>query len=350
MVKRNKQSDIEKDEILLFHVRNENNRFIIESPLPSKLSNDNYDVLNNKIFIYLSPKDTDKKIYSSYYLLDNDIIKLGNIKYLVKIYIKNNYTNITTNTTDNSLNYDISSLNKDSKLIIEQYQEIKSYYESLTFQDKIICKICKAYEKCNSDNPMIKVCKCNIYYHFSCLKNMIQYYRTFEKENEDKTVKNYYYKGVNCKVCKISYPLVFLIKKKIYKLIDITEPNSDYLVLESIEKTMFYGHYKLIHVIQLRDKEIKIGRNSKKNDVIICDPSVSREHGALIWNEKEKKIFLINLSQKFGTYVLLKKPLTINKNIIQIGIGKIFVEAHIENKNEDNKEEGDNEHNLTGTF
>ena len=182
VVKRNKQSDIEKDEILLFHVRNENNRFIIESPLPSKLSNDNYDVLNNKIFIYLSPKDTDKIIYSSYYLLDNDIIKLGNIKYLVKIYIKNNYTNITTNTTDNSLNYDISSLNKDSKLIIEQYQEIKSYYESLTFQDKIICKICKTYEKCNSDNPMIKVCKCNIYYHFSCLKNMIKYYRTFEKE------------------------------------------------------------------------------------------------------------------------------------------------------------------------
>ena len=86
---------------------------------------------------------------------------------------------------------------------------------------------------------------------------------------------------------------------------------------------------KLIHVIKFNDQKniIKIGRNEKINDVVICDPSISREHAKLIYDKNDGKILIKNLSKKYGSLVFLKngKNIDDDKNPIQIQTGKILI-------------------------
>ena len=91
---------------------------------------------------------------------------------------------------------------------------------------------------------------------------------------------------------------------------------------------MFYGYLKLVHLIELNDKVIKIGRGNN-NDIIICDPSISKQHAIIRYNKENGKILLKNISKKFGTSILLKNSLKLNENRIQLQIGKIFLEAQI---------------------
>ena len=57
--------------------------------------------------------------------------------------------------------------------------------------------------------------------------------------------------------------------------------------------------------------------------MIICDPSISRTHAKLIFNREKKSVLIKNLSQKFGTFVFIKGPLTIINKMIEIQTGKI---------------------------
>ena len=47
------------------------------------------------------------------------------------------------------------------------------------------------------------------------------------------------------------------------------------------------------------------------------------------FNKKDRKLLLRNKSKKFGSLVLLQKPLKINDNKVQLQIGKIFLETKI---------------------
>ena len=121
------------------------------------------------------------------------------------------------------------------------------------------------------------------------------------------------------------------LSKKKYELIDIETPsdnNIDYIIFESIEKKIYYGNMKLIHVIQFRgDKDlITIGRNKKENDMIITDPSVSKDHAILIYDKYQGNILIKNKSKKFGTLAFIKNSINIEKRM-KIQTGKIIFEA-----------------------
>ena len=329
------QSNIEskKGELLLFRIRkNKNNKYFLENPIPPKISEENSDILNIKLwFIIKSSFDAIneiKFINQDYYLNENDILKFGNIKYIVlEINIKSNIDTDDNNSKDDTINEekndlnDIASQNKYAGQIFDFYQSPKEAYEFLEENNSIKCYICNK-NKCNKENPIIKFCNCN-YYHYECLKSKIKSIIPVEK----KDVKNYYIKFFICKKCKYVYPLKFKISDKKYELFQIERPNNDYLILESVEHNYFYGHIKLIHVIELNNKSIKIGRNSKLNDVIISEPSVSKEHAIIDYNKEEGKILIKNISKTFGTLVLIKKSLEICEKEIQIEIGKVFIEA-----------------------
>ena len=145
-------------------------------------------------------------------------------------------------------------------------------------------------------------------------------------------MSNYYINNLKCKTCDFIFPLRFKLSEKKFELINIeipSEDNTKYIILESIEKKFFYGYMKLIHVIQFNKNEdiINIGRNKMSNDMVICDPSISKEHARFIYHENTGKILLKNLSKKFGSSVFIKNAINIGDKRIQIQIGKILFET-----------------------
>ena len=328
-----KQSEIEskKLEILLFHIRKTKNlEYILENPLITKLPINNLDYLDTKIWYVLNSRtNLNEIINDNYFLNKNDIIKFGNIKYSVTEMNINFNENIEKESKlSNNLNkkYDINNINKNTTQIIDFSPQPIEIYEYPSEKNDVICYFCSKNE-CSKDNPILKFCKCN-YLHYECLKN---YINKNLKKIQKKNVTNYYINGLNCKNCKYVYPLKFIITEKTFELIEIEKPiKSNYLILESIESKIFYGFIKIIHVIQLNDKDeiITIGRN-QNNDIIIPDPSVSREHAEMEFSKKDRKLLLRNKSKKFGSLVLLQKPLKINDNKVQLQIGKIFLETKI---------------------
>ena len=128
------------------------------------------------------------------------------------------------------------------------------------------------------------------------------------------------------------YPYQFKINEKIFNVLDI-EPSkgSDYLLLKSIENKNYFNIMMLIHVIELNEEIIKIGRSyiDADNDVIIEDPSVSKEHAIIKYNKENGSLMLKNNKSKYGTLVLIKKSLKINEKKIQIQVGKTVVEAQV---------------------
>lgn len=366
-----RQSDIEtkKGEKLLFHIRkNKDFNYLIENPIPLKISEENTDILNLKLYLVINSENKEKNINEDYYICNNDIIKFGNLKYTVEI-IKNkkehinnkssienenetkekseNLTDVNEeaprqNTIDNEsemneeepskttiMNYDISSLNRTTGCILDFKLKSPLFYDALNDDLKIKCYLCGEKE-CNKDNPIIKICNCN-FAHFECLKELVKR-KVIIKENKNKNVRNYYIKRIICKNCKCIYPYKFKINEKILNLFNIeTSKESDYLILRSIENKIYLNNMMLIHVIELNNEIIKIGKSfiDGDNDVIIIDPSVSKEHAIIKYNKDNGSLLLKNNNSKYGTLVLIKKSLKINEKKIQIQVGKTVVEAQV---------------------
>ena len=368
LIRVNNQSSIEpkKGEILLFKIRKikNTNNYILENPIPTKISEDNSNSLNIKLWFILNHEKSENNsdndminiINDDYFLCEKDIVKFGNIKYIIqeinrRVTIKvniineindkssnNNNTNtensegntessqVTQEKQETQDNYDINSINENSADIFDFLPTPKAYYiETITDKDNIICYICNL-KKCSKNNPLIKFCGCN-FVHFYCLKEIIK--QKAKIIDEGNNVKNYYLRGLNCKKCHSIYPLKFKISNYIYEFYEIKKPtDSDYMIMESIEHKIYFGQLKLIHVIRLNENTtIKIGRKEKDNDMVICDPSISRKHAIIKYNKENRKILIKNISKKYGTLILLKKALKINEKNIQIQIGKVFIEA-----------------------
>ena len=315
----------------LFHIRkNKDDEFTIENPVLSTLSLDNTDSLNYKLWFIINSEPKINQITNDdYYLNIDDILKFGNVKYIIRqIHINNiekkNEEKSSEEKSDNNNIYDISSLNKSFPKISVLIPEIKTYHESLDENTDIKCYLCNK-KSCSIDDPIIKFCDCN-FIHFKCLKNRIKIINIITKGGN---VYNYYIHMTFCKDCQNAYPLRFKLGEKVFSLIDIEKPiEEDYIIFESLEKKIYYGYIKIIHVIKLNEKNMSVNIGRKNNcDVIVRDPSVSRDHAILKFDKEKQKILIKDKSAKFGTLVLIKKAIKLNSNKIQIQIGKNIIEA-----------------------
>ena len=347
-----KQSDLEskKGEELIFYIRkNKNEEFTFENPVPFKnitFNLDNINNLNNKIWYVLNSNNPNICQNEDYYLCQDDIIRMGNVKLIVKeVHIKNE-KEFDEIEISNPMKYNINLLNENTGTIFNFCPQIKKYilFSEDSKNNKIKCNFCKKHE-CDKDNPLICFCSCNDYYfHFLCLKDRIQK-KTKIKQNSSKTINNYYIKGeVSCQKCNLNYPLKFQIEgiEKFYEFISIDTPKEgNYLILESIENKLYYGSMKFIFVIGLNEKVIKIGRG-KANDVDICDPSISKRQAEIKY--EKGKIFLKNISEKYGTLILVKKSIKINDNIITLQVGRSVIQAKQMKYGEFRKLELNNKH------
>lgn len=324
------QSKIQQNENILFHIRIRGNRSYLEKSDYNFRDNNNLEVNEENIkkinfFIWeIIHSDilTLNNIYTNeeFFLKENDILKFGNVKYIVReIHFKNNKNN------DNNKQKEIFNL-------LPECSQTKK------------CDIC--------DEEIYRLCKCEDYQHLSCIKKWISK-RIIIKENKKKTVKNYLFqilkcnefiqkdpncdgecKNCNCIRCNTFFPLKFKVKteneNKIIDIYPISKPaNSDYLILESLEFENSGKYLKNIHVIQLNEEDINIGRGSD-NDIIIDNQSVSKEQAVIrYYKENENvKLLLKNKSNKFGTLALITKPrIEVNEKNIYLQIDNTLIEA-----------------------
>jgi hypothetical protein len=257
------------------------------------------------------------------------MLKFGNVKYIIpEIHInfienKNEEKSSEEKNVNNNI-YDISGLNKSFTKISILIPEIKTYHESLDENSDIKCYLCSK-NNCRNDNPIIKFCDCN-FVHFKCLKNSIKMTNIITKGGN---VKNYYIHMAFCKECQKFYPLRFKLGEKTFELCDIEKPaKEDYIIFESLENKIYFGYIKLIHVIKFNQNNMSVNIGRKTScDVIIRDPSVSKDHAILKFDKVKQRILINDKRSKYGTLVLIKKAIKINSNKIQIQIGKNIIEA-----------------------
>ena len=370
-------SDIPREGELIFHVLNDNiSSFFLINPIPKKLelTRDNLVYINNKIWFVINSDDNMENDNNNgpYYLNENDVIKLGKVKFVVKkIYIKNsNIENDPPIPVNDFLKYDVSKLNKDSSQIFGQVFETEIYSKNkedkddnndneqeedgetpsakLPDEQKKIqknnrkCILCqKETFKFNNNSEtdagengnLISLCKCKEegLVHLGCLREKL--HAKVENKGIDKeiTIENF-----ECPNCKEQYPLKFKYKNELEEknlIEEYKEPEDDFLILESLDYYIDEKICKTIHIIKLVNEIITIGRDPE-NDVIEKDISISRFHAVLKYNKMTSKICIVNKSKKFGTLVLIKKPLKILDEKIHLQVGRSYIIANLKLKNE----------------
>ena len=305
-IKEENEENIEK----LFSIKRQGENFFIENNVEINMdqSEKNIAKLNNKLFYVIH--DRNKKMF----LLNNDVLKLGRIKYIiseVSIYSGDKKYDLMIPNLDS-----VSNINKQNAKIGNPFnlvKEVKSLSDNEDYSgEKILCKICYSEEIDPENNPLVHLCKCKgglNYAHFLCVKNWMQTQLQI-KENFKKTVTNYYSPRFNCEICKTPLPFKFKLNKnnnKIFELIDIEKPNCNYIILESLEQIKENNeNHKFIHVIKLiNENDITIGR-SNFADIKIHDISVSRMHAKLNFNFEQKCLQITDLKSKFGSLILIK--------------------------------------------
>ena len=331
---------------ILFHLRKsfKNNCYEMINPIIKCNQIDKHseyiEELNNKFwYVIRSKTPIQEENDEDYVLNENDIIKLGEKKYEVtKIRINKADNNYEPSRDDD--NYNISGINKKAGSIFK-FDIKKDKYKVESLENKDCekegeqCWICLQDSSTSIDNPLISICKCkDKFVHYLCLKHYLQT-KIKIRENFKGTVSTYCCNKFNCDMCLTPYPTRFKISEfnKEYELIDLNLPEElDYMILESLdfvkEKDDKKENIKRIHVIQLKDGEIYIGRNGM-NDVIDEDLTVSRNHAILRYNRAEGEVVLENRSETYGTLVLIKGNIKMKKKNINLQIGNSFITANL---------------------
>ena len=100
------------------------------------------------------------------------------------------------------------------------------------------------------------------------------------------------------------------------------------MILESLDYIKDNKNLKLIHLIQLKDDNIFIGRHTL-NDIVDNDISVSRYHSVLKYDRENGKIFLENRSEKFGSLVLVRGNIKMRNKTINFQVGRTYITANL---------------------
>jgi hypothetical protein len=121
-------------------------------------------------------------------------------------------------------------------------------------------------------------------------------------------VTTYFWKNLECELCKTPYPYETrsLKQRKLLNIIEYDLPNNSqyYIVLESISTNTS----KVIHVVNMTQvQKLVIGRGHEAH-VRVTDISVSRLHAVLIKSD-DGYYYLVDNRSKFGTLALILNPI-----------------------------------------
>jgi hypothetical protein len=265
-------------------------------------------------------------------------IKKKKFNYKKRNYAKNQTNNSFCNNSDNFKNdnenqSDYDTTNEENEKNNKNNKNKNNINSIREPKQNEKCRMCFSSAS-TKDNPKLRICSCKDYIHFECLKKYLKNQIEIQ-ENSDFTVQSYICPKFNCEICSDPYPLRFRIKEynKIYELIDYNiAPELDCLVLESLDHIIDGFNYKMVHVIQLINEKIFIGRYFF-NDIIDTDISVSRSHAVLKYDKEKGYITIENKSETFGTLVLIKGNIKIKEKKIGFQVGRSYITACMIEKN-----------------
>jgi hypothetical protein len=276
--------------------------------------------LDNKLWYIIKYNNSNiEDLNDDYFLMENDIIRIGNLKYKV-FEITFQEEEEKEEEKENDIDYDTNNeyinTNKNSEMVFDSAPEMKKNKK---------CRFCECYN--------VSLCQCDKLVHFTCFKkNLNEKVNSFE--NDKKTVTTYKIEDFYCKICKTPYPIKFRIdfhnSTDIFDVFNIDKKSYlNYIMLESLgHKNKDGGYQKIVYLIKLTKDIVKIGRN-KDNDIIIDDPSIKDFHAQIKFDKTNKKILLENKTDKPDVAVLIKNPLKMNKKKIHLQCGRTFFEAKI---------------------
>ena len=110
------------------------------------------------------------------------------------------------------------------------------------------CRIC-LYENYTKLNPLITPCKCAgtmSRIHLKCLQQCLKSRLTMKHSGNS---ISFFWKNLDCELCKEQYPTAVQLEGKIIDLIDIPKPKSNYIVLEALSKEK--NQHKGMHVVSM---------------------------------------------------------------------------------------------------
>jgi hypothetical protein len=175
------------------------------------------------------------------------------------------------------------------------------------------CRIC-LFDEITFENPLISPCDCAgtmQYIHLMCLREWL---KNRMKTKQTGHSVSYYWKTLNCELCKAVLPSSVSVKGRYIELMSIPRPETPFLLLEDVSRddSITRG----MHMISmLPNSEIKLVRFSQGRghecDIRVDDISVSRSH-ALI-KMKDRAFCVEDCNSKFGTLMLAKRPLKLRK-------------------------------------
>ena len=86
-------------------------------------------------------------------------------------------------------------------------------------------------------NPLISPCSCSgsiSMIHLKCLKEWLETKRTMKIHKGQVIIK---FKKMDCELCKKMFPFQITHNNKIYEIVEIDKPESDYIIFESLSSS-----------------------------------------------------------------------------------------------------------------
>ena len=361
------QKDINEDEFQIFKVIIKNDTIKLvniiercENCTKYKKFYDTINYMNFKLWKSLPKCDDDDININNedmylYHLKENDIICLGNIKFILReVNINNNFVDEKKEKKEKEENN-----NLENKIAYDK----RPFTMKLKNNKNKICSYC-GEGFLEADNPIIKECDCEKYSHFKCLKEKIEKI-VIKSEGDNKNCIRYYLK-TNCILCNKFIHLNFFVEgtNGLFQLINIPRnKNEDYLLFETFDfldsqnayvKYIFYiklgniGKNKNVETI-LIGREFNSNHRHKKNNnkfdkKILIDQdhnqSISREHAIINCDLEEKSLTLRNISESQNTLVLQNEIIIRPKcNDILLQLGNLQIKPHIINNDDKQFEE-----------
>ena len=221
---------------------------------------------------------------NGYRLAPGDIIRLGAQAFKVKQICTDKPTNKGFSLTD--------------LLVFQEPSEETSQVHSLP------CRVCLS-ESYSSLNPLISPCNCKgsmKYIHLKCLQQSIK-----SRVHSTDYSLAFMFKNLSCELCSKQYSSKFYLNGELKDLLEIKNLPQPYIVLESLsckEQGLYIASFCTKSILSL-------GR-SHQSEVLIKDPSVSRNHAKLVY--KGQGIYLKDNKSKYGTTILVKRPISLKEN------------------------------------
>ncbi|CAD2093185.1 FHA domain protein, putative [Plasmodium vinckei brucechwatti] len=191
------------------------------------------------------------------------------------------------------------------------------------------CRICLCeYE--NEDNPLISPCKCKgsmKYIHLNCLRTWMKGRLNVRSDGE--STVSFFWKQLNCELCKFPYPTYISIQNKFIELYEIPKPELPYMIIELLNDKS-----KGFYIVSLANtKSARMGRGHD-SDIRVNDISVSRFHALIKF--LNGNFYIEDCKSKFGTLIQIRRPVFFNirrSKFIALQIGRTVMYIYMKRKN-----------------